>query len=97
MLCLFGWCFKIGFFPFKSTSIIRYYFQGALNSFEMKKLDCVFDEKYFNQNDSECVMKEEDGRNKFAGGHGELATAIDEDVVSTCYTVKRWRCLHIIM
>lgn len=49
----------------------------------MKKLDCIFDEKYFNQNDAECVMKVEDGRNKFAGGHGELAKAIEEDVVST--------------
>lgn len=84
MLCLFGWCFKIVFFSFLlSQQVLHYYFQGALNSFEMKKLDCIFDEKYFNQNESECVMKVEDGRNKFAGGHGELATAIDDAVVST--------------
>lgn len=49
----------------------------------MKKLDCIFDEKYFNQNESECVMKVEDGRNKFAGGHGVLAKDIDDAVVST--------------
>lgn len=58
----------------------------------MKKLDCIFNEKYFNQNESECTMKVEDGRNKFARGHGELVKSIDDAVVSTQH-----RCLHIIL
>lgn len=51
----------------------------------MKKLECIFNEKYFNRNESECAMKVEDGRNKFAGGHGELERAIDDAVVTTVY------------
>lgn len=50
----------------------------------MKKLECTFDEKYFNRNESDCSMKAEDGRNKFAGGHAELIKAIDDAVVSKC-------------
>lgn len=48
----------------------------------MKKLECTFNEKYFNQNDSECTMKVEDGRNKFASGHAELIKPVDDAVVS---------------
>lgn len=62
-------------FPF----LFSFFEKAALNSFEMKKLECTFDEMYFIRNESECAMKVEDGRNKFAGGHSELIKAIDDD------------------
>lgn len=48
----------------------------------MKKLECIFNEKYFNRNESDCSMKVEDGRNKFAGGYTEVIKVIDDAEVS---------------
>lgn len=45
-------------------------------------MNCTFSAKYFNQNESGCGLRVEDGRNKFASGHAELIKAIDDVVVS---------------
>lgn len=51
-------------------------------------MNCTFNTKYFNESDAKCVLKTEDGRNKFASGHAELIKAIDDVVVSKTLFVK---------
>lgn len=53
-----------------------------MNSFEVKKLNCTFNDEYFNLNETECYLKVEGGRNKYAGGRSELIKSLDDIVVS---------------
>lgn len=64
--------------------IEQWYFnfiQATGNVFDMKKLNCTFNENYFNVTNSECILKAEGGRNKLAGGHAQLIKAVDDVMV----------------